>query len=168
MTTRLLSPCLALDLITEIERAERSIFAANYLLIAPSAGCHIRYRELWQAMLAAPSRGIDCLFVVDNAGIMSREGQAAHKAATALAKAGWRVAMRRIGPHLHCKAWSFDAARSIIGSHNMSHQAMLGHSDLSLWSDDKSTAESLHGLIWALVENYKGPDYGEAFQPGLV
>lgn len=123
-----------------IDDAKVSIRLAMYQLAPIGGSSHAAIANIWQALRAAPLRGVACYAVI-HAGSKSLPGQKqARMSSGLLADAGWSVILANPGRIMHAKACVFDARRVLIGSHNWTASALLSNDEITALIDDTEAA----------------------------
>lgn len=131
---------LGRELSNIIDGAERSIRLAMYQLSPDaSTSTHIM-KALWQALRAAPLRGLKCSAIL-GASLMAAPGtMAADRSRQALQDAGWLAICSRSARVMHAKTCVFDEARTLIGSHNWTGAALSANTETSVLIHDEAAA----------------------------
>ena len=88
--------------------------------------------NVYQALLAAPARGVDCRCVLATHKRTSATGRFNHWSAKKMRAAGWSVRLAPRGRLLHLKLMVVDSSLVVVGSHNIAHAAASSNIDLSV------------------------------------
>ena len=108
------------DLITSSRRSVRSMMYALALPVHKQ-GRHLA--PIWDAMLAAPERGVQCSMLLNSTAAYHWLPAPNRDAATILTANGWTINRLRGGnspSRAHAKIWIIDDRYLLIGSHNLS------------------------------------------------
>lgn len=131
---------LGRELANIIDGAERSIRLAMYQLSPDaSTSTHIM-KTLWQALRAAPSRGVKCSAILGSSLMAAPGTMAADRSRQALQDAGWLAVCSRSPKVMHAKTCVFDEARTLIGSHNWTGAALSANTETSVLIHDEAAA----------------------------
>lgn len=157
---RPLGPLAIVSTIAQLAReARESISATCYINTLTLRTQHPLLREMYRAILDAPSRGALCMAIMPD---MLRHTPTPYLNARSIAEmreAGWTVRHPRDGNLLHAKTWLFDHRHSIIGSHNLTEQALLRNHDLSILIDCPRFAERLYRVHHSIpTKNADAPE----------
>jgi len=139
------------------KEARKSIQVLSFVASVPSARSHLAYRALWQAMEAAPARGVACQILLCRATPDSTQGLSNRLAASTLRSYGWESRLSTDNRIHHAKIWIFDQKMIVIGSHNLTEAAMLRNVEFSLASTYSlavsDTVEAFAGVWLAANKN---------------
>lgn len=137
---------LAAALPNMIDSAKTSIRLAIYQLSPDTSTSTARMRALWQALRAAPHRGVLCSAII-HAGSRTLPGMAAaNMAACQLEQAGWNVRLKTGGQIMHAKCLIVDTHAVLIGSHNWTESGLYQNAEASVFLDNYEVAG--HLTVW--------------------
>ena len=137
------SQALGRELAAMIDAAEHSIRLDMYQLSPDASTSTAVMRMLWQALRAAPSRGVTCSAIL-GASLMAAPGtMAADRSRQALADAGWLAICDRSARVMHAKTAVFDASRALVGSHNWTGAALSANTETSVLIHDEAAAVTI-------------------------
>lgn len=88
--------------------------------------------NVYQALLAAPARGVDCRCVLATHKRTAATSRFNTWSARQMRKAGWSARLSPRGKLLHLKLMIVDSCVVVTGSHNIAHAAAASNLDLSV------------------------------------
>lgn len=126
-----------------IDSAEHSIRVSMYQLSPDATTSTHVMKALWQAIRAAPARGLKCSAIL-GASLMAAPGtMSADRSRQALEDAGWLAICDRSARVMHAKTAVFDAGRALVGSHNWTGAALSANTETSVLINDEAVAVRL-------------------------
>ena len=123
------------EVIRRINGARESIRLAMYAISAAWPARGSREHDVFAVLAATPARGIRCSAVLASHPRGSKTARYNLSAAVKLVEAGWTIRWATQARLLHAKFIQFDSGAAIIGSHNISHSAIVSNVDLSVVVD---------------------------------
>lgn len=134
---------MLLTLIDLIRAEKATIRTAQFSACLPTPQAHHNYKVLWQELIAAGNRGIEAQMLL--AQPSPRSPQCAESAAAAidLNHAHWTTRWLPAGRLAHMKIWIFGDHTIIIGSHNLTHAAMMTNTEASLLTRDQVSIDHI-------------------------
>lgn len=137
------SQALGRELAAMIDAAEHSIRLDMYQLSPDASTSTAVMRMLWQALRAAPRRGVKCSAIL-GASLMAAPGtMMAERSRQALTDAGWLAICDRSARVMHAKTLVMDATKTLIGSHNWTGAGLSANTETSVLIHDEATAVQL-------------------------
>jgi phosphatidylserine/phosphatidylglycerophosphate/cardiolipin synthase-like enzyme len=107
--------------------AKHSIWLMAYNVSGPKPKPDPQFLALWNSLLIAPSRSIDCRLILPAASDAHHEDTADTRSANALTRAGWITRRVRPGRLQHSKNWIVDGTQGILTSANLSETALTSN-----------------------------------------
>jgi phosphatidylserine/phosphatidylglycerophosphate/cardiolipin synthase-like enzyme len=141
--TILTGPSYLRALLDCIRTAAHHIDLAVYLMTPPTQNSPQQYAALWQHLLLAPARGVNCRALIHRHRPASPLAFHHNAAAAALAGSGWRCRYALASVTMHSKYWIVDAQHVVIGSHNLTAQANCENVETSIYLHSRDYAMAL-------------------------
>jgi len=126
-----------------VRNAAHHIDLAVYLMTPPARSSPEQYAALWQHLLLAPARAINCRALIHRHPPASPLAFLHNAAVATLTSAGWRCRYARRGLVMHSKYWIVDARHVVIGSHNLTAQANCANVETSIYLHSTDYAVAL-------------------------
>lgn len=136
---------------THLNQAQLAVTATIYSATPISTTTSARHRHFWASLTSAPRRGLNCRAIMCAYSNRTPHALANIHAADQLADAGWHIRWVKAGKILHAKTWSFDHKIAIIGSHNLTENALHENHEISIITDDREVVAGLndyHLRLW--------------------
>lgn len=127
--------------------ASRSLKIASYTLSRPGRHTSPAYAAFWQAIIAAPARGVDCRLMHPAPREAGQLSPHTLQTAAELAAAGWKLREYPRARLLHAKLFQADDARAVIGSANFSEAALTSNVEIMVHTDDPRLNTELRDLF---------------------
>jgi phosphatidylserine/phosphatidylglycerophosphate/cardiolipin synthase-like enzyme len=127
------------ELLQAVESAQVSISMLIYSTSLPNARTPLQLARIHEAMKCAPSRGVRCRAIFAGWKPGTPQDIENQRVTADLAGRGWQCRRATVTPIMHPKAWIFDDAWLIAGSHNSTIAGMSMTKNISILTNDRAT-----------------------------
>ena len=138
---------------TLINSAQHRIYLAAYSISTRWPKYKTNKYNVYQALLDAPGRGVDCRCVLASHKRTAATARFNVYSARALAEKKWSIRHASRNRLLHMKMIIIDHCYVIVGSHNIAHAAASSNIDLSLCLSGSANAEEFVKIFHRLYAN---------------